>query len=199
MDCPVCGYKNLSLSGKFCIECGANITEVSNKPPDVQIQILQTLHNSEAIGIDVKTINADKFIINPQAKLDNYKDSFCSLVEWISEKSDDLKKLHPGHARVIFEAIRRGKNCSQSNSKSLDYTPLEIKVLELVMNFCFYYLNGATPRCMEFTNFTESDYYLYLNKLINPGEKIRVKNVNLSSLIYDKNMSELVKALEKNR
>lgn len=95
-------------------------------------------------------------------------------------------------------AIKRVRNFSQYTDKSFNFTPLEVKVLGLVFNYCYYYLNNAKSRLEEFEDFTEPDYYLYLKSLIKTGQKIRVKNVKLSSLILndDTKMSQLVQALE---
>lgn len=200
MDCPICGYKNLTEHSKFCIECNANIEQVS-KPPGVQIEILQTLRDSEGIGINVKTINAETFVINSQSKLDNFKDSFCSLVEWMFEKSDScsLKKLPSAYGKEVLQVIKKVQSFRDKNK--YDYTDFEIKVLDIVFNFCHYYLNNAKSRSKEFGSFTKSDYYSYLKKLIKSGKKIRVTNIKLSLFIHhdDERMSKLVQALEQDK
>jgi len=200
MDCPICGYKNLTDNGKFCIECDAKIAQVS-KPTDVQIKISQTLRDSEGIGIKVNTINAETVIIHSQTKLDNFKDSFCSLVEWMFEKSYScsLKKLPSAYGKEVLQVIKKVQTFGDNNK--YDYSDFEIKVLDIVFNFCHYYLNNAKPRSKEFESYTKSDYYLYVEKLIKSGEKIRVANIKLSHLIHpdDEKMSKLLQALEEDK
>jgi uncharacterized Zn finger protein (UPF0148 family) len=199
MDCPACGYKNLPNNGKFCPNCGENITQASKKT-DFQIQISQINRNSEATGMSVRNMNAGTIIIqsgqeaSPQPH--NVKNSFCSLIEWIYDKSDSLERLQPAYNPDILKVINRAKSASKSNQQYLDFTDLELEVLELVFNFCHYYLNDARPRCEKFVSFKQADYYLYVNNLIKDGKKIRVNNIKLSSIIADKKMSKLVQKLE---
>ena len=167
---------------------------------DVKIEISQKLNSSsEATGLRVDKMYAQTVSITTQAKPNSFQDSFCSLIEWIFEKSDycSLKKLHPDYAKEIIKSLQQIKLKYENNQK-LDYTDTEIKVLDIALNFCHYYLNSSVPRTKEFKKFTKSDYYFYLENLIIIGENIRVASIKLSSLIKsdDTKMSELVQKLE---
>lgn len=199
MDCPECGYKNLPDNGKFCINCGINITQVAKKT-DFQIQISQNNRNSESTGMSVRNMNADTIIVqsNQQtsAQPHDTKNSFCSLIEWIFDKSNSLERLPSAYSHIILKVIEQTRIANKSNQQNLDYTDLEIEVLELVFNFCYYFLKDARPRCKKFIGFKQADYYSCINNLIKHEKKIRVGNIKFSSIIADKKMSELVQKIE---
>lgn len=122
------------------------------------------------------------------------KDSFLSLLKWISEKSYSLEKLQPAHAKKILEIIR---NVRQPTGKSIDFTEFEVKVMDLVFNYCHYFSLGGKARSSELEKLKKAeDYYHSLRIMVASKEKIRVGSVKLSSLIGDTKMSKIVEQLE---
>lgn len=122
------------------------------------------------------------------------KDSFLGLLKWISEKSSSLERMHPEHSKEVLELIRKLR---QSSGEPFDFTEFEIKILDLVLNYCHYFSQGGRARSPELEQLKKADdYYFYLRNLVASKEKIRVGSVKLSSLVSDPKMSKLVELLE---
>jgi len=124
------------------------------------------------------------------------KDSFLTLLKWISEKSCSLEKLQPAHGKEVLELIRKAR---QSRGPSIDFTEFEIKTLDLVFNYCHYFSQGGKARSSELEKLKKAeDYYFSLKQMVASKEKIRVGSVKLSSLVGDPKMSKIVEQLEEN-
>lgn len=203
MNDPKHLYKNPHDNDKYNTK-DTNINTQVSKVPDVKIEISQTLHDStETVGLKVQNINAETVNIHSYNKLDSFKSGYCSLLEWIFEKSGScsLKKLHSPYASEVIQIIKQIKLLKGSNS-TYDYTDIEIEALDAVFNFCHYFLNSnSKPRSKEFANFKRNDYYSYVKKLALSKKKIRITHIKLSLLVDndDKKMSELVQQLEQDK
>ncbi|MBW4492172.1 MAG: hypothetical protein KME26_03605 [Oscillatoria princeps RMCB-10] len=81
--------------------------------------------------------------------------------------------------------------------ESLDFTPFELKVLELVFNYCRYSVHRRIKRSPEYIQLKKpEDFYVQMKALVESGQKIRSGTIKLSSLIGDPQMSKLVKQVE---
>ncbi|BAY82762.1 hypothetical protein NIES267_22460 [Calothrix parasitica NIES-267] len=165
---------------------------MNNYPEDSQKQIQQNALENVSVGGNL-SIGQLQQIINLTPQLNNPKNSFCGLINWIYKKSDSnyLEDLHPEYAKDILKIIKQ-----VPYEKKLDFTPIETRVLSLVLNYCHYYSQGAKARSEEFFNFIEEDYLFELNKLASTQHKIRSQSVKLSDLIADKKISLIVKRFE---
>jgi hypothetical protein len=164
---------------------------VSDHPEDIQKQVQQSAFGGKVNVAGNLSIESLIQTVNLISQSDNQKKSFCGLVKWIYEKSNSLEKLKPCYGNQVLEVIRKA---SQEN---LDITTFELKVLDLVFNYCHYYRNRAKPRSSKFIKFNKAeDYYLEMKNLVAYGEKIRIGVMKLSSLIADRKMSEIVEQVE---
>lgn len=158
---------------------------------DIQKQVQQSAFGGNvSVGGDL-SIESLNQTVNLILQSDNQKKSFCGLVKWVYEKSNSLEKLKPCYGNQVLEVIRK------ASQEKLDITTFELKVLDLVFNYCHYYRNRAKPRSSKFLKFNKAeDYYSEMNKLVTYDEKIRIGVMKLSSLIADKKMSEIVEQVE---
>lgn len=169
---------------------------MSAHPKDVQKQVQQRNFENVTVGRDLSVGNITQ-IVNVFSQSSSDISSFCNLVEWIYEKSSSssLECLPPCYSKRILEILK--KKCSQKQDQSLDFTDFELKIFNLVFNFCHFYRNGGKPRLEKYEKFQEKDYYSHMKELIDTGEKIRVCSVRLSSIVADRDMSKLVQEVEK--
>ncbi|BAY43083.1 hypothetical protein SAMD00079811_06610 [Scytonema sp. HK-05] len=167
---------------------------MNSQPEDPNKQVQQRAFENVNVGRDF-SIESLTQIINLVSQPNNQKNSFCSLLEWIHKKSVSLEQLPPCYQEEVLQILRINVHIKEHNI--LDFTAFEVKVFDLIFNFCHYYLNKGKPRSNEFASFKKKDYYSYMKKLIEDEETIRVGTVRLSSLIKDKEMSILVKKVEK--
>ncbi|MBD2180316.1 hypothetical protein H6S82_00820 [Planktothrix sp. FACHB-1355] len=144
---------------------------------------------------DIKVENLTQVIQIEQPTQKTQKDSFLGLLKWISEKYSSLERMRPHHAQEVLDIIRKVR---QSNGEPFDFTELEIKSLDLALNYCHYVSKGAKARSPGLEKLKKDDYYCYLRELIASKEKIRVGSVKLSSLVGDIKMSKFVEKLEEN-
>lgn len=78
-----------------------------------------------------------------------------------------------------------------------DFTSTELKIFELVVVYCCYYLKHRNIYVKEFKDMKQKDYYSYIAKAVNSRELIRSQqNAKLSSIIKDHTISKLVMELE---
>jgi hypothetical protein len=167
---------------------------VSDRFEDIQKQVQQSAFGGNvSVGGDL-SIESLNQTVNLILQSGNQKNSFCGLIKWIHAKSDSLENLKSCYAKEVLEVIRIRK----ASQEKLNITTFELKVLDLVFNYCHYYRNRAKVRSGEFIKFSKpEDYYLEMNKLVASGDKIRIGAIKLSSLITDSKMYKLVEEVEK--
>jgi hypothetical protein len=99
--------------------------------------------------------------------------------------------LNPCYEDEILSILRRAP------VESLDFTPFELKVIELVFNYCCYSVHERIKRSPEYIQLKKpEDFYLQMKALVESGQKIRSGTIKLSSLIKNPKMSKLVKQVE---
>jgi hypothetical protein len=84
---------------------------------------------------------------------------------------------------------------SRARREPLDFEAFELEVLELVVHYSFFYLEKRLSP--KFGRMTKKDYHSRMKELGASKKHIRVGTIPLSSLINDKEMSKLVRNLER--
>ena len=103
-----------------------------------------------------------------------------------------LQKLSPYHKSELLKAINNAREVENSG-----FTEFELEVLILAVSYCCYFTQHWSSPYSKFKNFKKPErYYSETKKLVALKEKIRYKNVRLSSLINDAYISELVQKIE---
>ncbi len=102
-----------------------------------------------------------------------------------------MENLQPYDAHRLWFRVNNAQN------QSLDFTEFEIKVLDLLVNYCCYAKKHRIPRSKDFISMkTPKDYYSKMSEYIQTGCKLRVGKIKLSSLTKDQQMSKLVSRME---
>lgn len=103
-----------------------------------------------------------------------------------------LDKLERYHQLELLKAIKNARKIGNPG-----FTEFEFEILDLVVSYCCYFQHKLPVPFPKFEKFKKSEhYYSELRKLVASKEKIRYKDVRLSSLIKDNCISESLRKIE---
>lgn len=103
-----------------------------------------------------------------------------------------LEKLDRYHRNELLKAINNAREVGNPG-----FTEFELEVLVLVVSYCCYFTQNWSSPFPKFEKFKKTErYYFEMRKLVESKEKIRYKDIRLSSLIKDACICELIKKIE---
>jgi hypothetical protein len=117
--------------------------------------------------------------LNWSSRVDTLE-SFVGSLNWVKKRARSLHGLSPSHQDQLVGAINQARR-----ELILDFSPIEIDVLELASHYVFYGLQDRTSPTPRFRKMSKKDYVRKLTEFSQKGQHIRVGKEKLSILVRE--------------